>query len=287
MKIIAIDIGGTNTRVALYDESLKKLDYKKITSHPRNYEETMNQVVEFINGHQGVEAIGISAPGPADYQKGVFFNLPNLPGWRNFHFIDFLKQKTNVKNIKAQNDANLMALAHHYHFKRTKDDVTQFFTVSTGIGAGLIIENKIFAGSKGFGQEIANLPAAWNKESGFGYGQGSIELYASGKGLSLRSNMKAQELLSKYNYEDNKIIEEAIESLANLIAISAAFVNPNLIVFDGSVARYNKWYIMKAIEISRKRMFESQWNSLEFKFSELDDDAALIGAFHLVTKNNS
>lgn len=276
-----IDIGGTNTRVALCENGniSNKISFKTNTSNPV---ETLTKVAEYINEQENISGIGISAPGPADYDEGKFFELPNLSGWTNFEFIKFLKEKTRIENIKSQNDANLMALAHHFEFGGTERDVTQFFTVSTGLGAGLVINNKVFTGFNGLAQEIAQAPLAWKQESGKGLTDGAIELFSSGSGIECRGNKTTQEVLN--DREGHKeIVQDAIEALANLLATSIAFMNPSKIIFDGSVARYNQWYIDEAIKIAESRTNHNQFKAVEFHMAKLGDDAALIGAFHLVS----
>lgn len=280
MKIIAIDIGGTSTRVALFHDINKK-EIKKFATN-QIFEEQIKQIVDTINSfNENISAISISAPGPADYLTGVFGDLPNIPLWKGKNILQSIKNATGVANVVCQNDANLMALAHHYYFNNQKG-ITQFFTISTGLGAGLIIDNRIFQGAYGYAQEIANLPVAFNPEQGKGLGKGAVEYFASGSGIALRTKMQTQEALNQYNSNDQikSIIDEAIDALANAIATHVAIINPSLIVFDGSVARNNHWYIEKAIQIARERSFAVQFEKLEFKFAELGDDAALIGAYH-------
>lgn len=286
-KYATIDIGGTNTRMAIFDETQKRIDYKKIDTNINDMNATISIIVDFLKTNK-VKDVAMAIPGPANYRTGQIFATPNLPGWRNQNVFNALRDKINLDTLVAENDANLMALAQHHHFRKSKEDITQFFTVSTGLGAGLVIDNKIFVGARGYAQEVAQAPVSWNKDDvGGGFGEGAVEYFASGNGLLARSQKhgitKTAELFKEYKNGTKfaiEIVEEGIEALANLIAVSAALINPSCMVFDGSVARNNKWYVEKAIQKSKSRMFEQQFNSIDFKFSELDDDAALLGAYH-------
>ncbi|MCK5867236.1 MAG: ROK family protein [Mycoplasmataceae bacterium] len=277
-KYISIDIGGTNARIA-YWENGEIISRDKFGTNPKDPKETLDKLVDFINQKEGIEGVGISIPGPLDFVNGYMVDSNNMKGWNHFKFIEYMKEKTSILNIKFQNDANLMALANHYNFKQNENDITQFFTVSTGLGAGLIINNKIFTGNNFLAQEVDHLPSSWKNEGGNGLKPGSVELYASGSGISFRAGKDAEEVFS--NKEEYKeVIQDGIEAIANLIATTCALINPTIIVFDGSVAIHNKWYIDEAIELSKERMFKEQIP--RFEFSTFSDDSGLIGAYRLV-----
>ena len=291
--IAAIDIGGTNTRIAIYGKNEKDLvertSFLTIKEDPKK---NFLAIISFVKKFKDIKAISMSFPGVAPKDAKKFNVMVNLPKWNFFPFYDFVKKESGIKKIFMENDANVMALANHYYFKQNLQDITQFFTVSTGLGAGLIINNQIFKGANSWAQEIAHLPTAWKAEAGKNLGLGSVEYFSSGSGLLLRiqkqglkiKNTKELFELYPHNTKAKKVIDEGIEALANLIAIHCSIVNPNLIVFDGSVARHNHWYVEKAIALSKARMFEGQFNSTKFKFAQLDDDSALIGSY-LLAKN--
>lgn len=262
------------------------MEVKKFATE-QMFEEQIRKITQTINSFdQVIDAITIAAPGPADYKKGKFGCLTNIPQWENHNIIQSLRQSTGIDKIICQNDANLMALAHHHHFKN-QNGVTQFFTISTGFGAGLVIDNKIFTGANGYAQEIAMLPASFNPEKGEGFGEGALEYFASGAGITKRSGLLAHEAFKQYetNEDAKVVIDEAIDTLANTIAIFVAIINPSLFVFDGSVARNNKWFVEKAIEKAKTRAWAVQFEKLRFEFAELGDDAALIGAYFNALSN--
>ena len=279
-NIVCIDIGGTNTRVSQIEDGKILKTFKFNTF--QEFDKEIKEIVTTIKKIEiDVKGISISAPGPANYETGKFGWLPNLQEWENENIITSLKDEFKDIKIIANNDANLMALAHHNYFDN-KDGITQFFTVSTGLGMGLIIDNKIFKGFNGAAQEVANAPLAFSHESGKNLGKGSLEYFASGSGIALRTKMDTRDAFEKYGKNDKvkQIIDEGIETLANAIATSAAFINPNLMIFDGSVARNNRWYVERAFSIAKDRMMKEQAQVLKMNFAEIGDDAALIGAYY-------
>ncbi|UWV94397.1 ROK family protein [Mycoplasmopsis cynos] len=67
--------------------------------------------------------------------------------WKNFDVKQYLLKNTQIKDIVFENDANVILLINHVYYKKNLNDVSQFYTISTGFGSGLIINNKIFHGN--------------------------------------------------------------------------------------------------------------------------------------------
>ena len=82
---VGIDVGGTNTRVALINEEYKILERIKFSTDSKDPEVTLQKIGEIIKGFaKEIEGIGISCPGPLDLIGGVVLTPPNLPGWHYF-----------------------------------------------------------------------------------------------------------------------------------------------------------------------------------------------------------
>lgn len=287
MKIATADIGGTNTRFALFKKN-KFWSKVKFETNKNNYRETLNHIAHLCKLHK-IECLALCIPGPADYDKGIVLNTPNLPGWVNKNIKKYLFKHTNLKEIITENDANVMALANHKYYKQKKSDVTQFFTVSTGLGAGLIINDQIYVGKNHLAQEIARAPLGTDEDDSFHLLPYSVELYASGTGIELRYNkltgekLNAKKIFALYPNNENakKIINEGIDSLARTISTSLAFLNPSLVVFGGSVSEHNNWFIEKAIEKAKTYTIKSQYQNVKFAFDPYTDFSAVMGLYCL------
>lgn len=289
MKIGSIDIGGTNTRVAIFENDImvRKFKYPTVQNSATI---SLEPIIQKINEEE-IEYLAICVPGPADYKNGLIFSPPSMQGWWNFDFKEFITENTKVKNVFFENDANAMAMAVHKEFNQGIDDVTQFFTISTGLGAGLIIKDEIFVGVNYAAQEINSLPAAFIKEDGKNIKMGGVELFSAGSGLEKRARKRNRNWTTKDIFElyetdvlAKRLIDEGIETLANLIAISLAMLNPSQIVFGGSVALRNNWYVIKAIEQAEARSLPTQYNNVKFRFTSYGDDTALYGLFEIAKK---
>ena len=147
---VGIDVGGTNTRVALINEEYKILERIQFSTDSKDPEVTLNKIGEIIKGFgKEVEGIGISCPGPLDLIEGVVLTPPNLPGWHHLTLSKRLEEITGVR-VCLENDANLACLAEALEGAGAGKHFVQFLTISTGVGAGLCINGKIYHGAKGY-----------------------------------------------------------------------------------------------------------------------------------------
>ncbi|QJB71423.1 ROK family protein [Mycoplasma sp. 1654_15] len=283
-----IDIGGTNTRFALFenDKIVKKIRFK---TDVNNYKKVLDKILDLVKQYN-INAIALCIPGPADYKKGIILSSPNLVGWNGINIKEYLLNNSKLEYAIFENDANAMALANHTHFKNNKKGVTQFYTISTGFGAGLVINNKIFHGANGFAQEIAHIPTSKTFHKKHHLNNYAAELFASGTGMSLRAQDKnlehidAKNIIAKYEeHEDYKqIVDDCIDTIARTISTTIGILNPNLMVFGGSVAEHNYWIIEKAIKKAKHWTNPDQWKSVEFKKDAFGDDSALFGLYYLI-----
>jgi glucokinase len=140
-----------------------------------------------------ITSIGISCGGPLDSKKGVVLSPPNLPGWDNVEIVKYFEQKFSIPT-SIQNDANACALAE-WKFgagKGTKNMV--FITLGTGLGAGLIIDGRLYSGTNDNAGEVGHIRL--DSFGPVGYGKaGSFEGFCSGGGIAQIARIKAMEKL--------------------------------------------------------------------------------------------
>ena len=176
---IGVDIGGTKCAVVLGNE---KEIVRKIYFETTTYEKTIANIQSAIHSLGKAEAIGISCGGPLDMKTGVIQSPPNLIGWNNVPITQYL---SNVFNIPAYlcNDADACALAEHRYGHGRGVDNMIFLTFGTGMGAGLILNGKLYSGTSGMAGEIGHV--RMNAHGPVGYGkQGSFEGFCSGGGIA-------------------------------------------------------------------------------------------------------
>lgn len=186
--LAGIDIGGTKCAVVLGDGGRI---VKQTVFQTAGYSETMTRIFHEIEKLGQFEAIGISCGGPVDIRQGVIQSPPNLPGWENVPIVSMLEKQFGVP-ASLQNDANACAIAE-WRFgagQGTKNLI--FLTFGTGLGAGLILEGKLYCGTNGMAGEIGHIRMADTGPVGFGKA-GSLEGFCSGGGIAQLGRMRALE----------------------------------------------------------------------------------------------
>lgn len=188
--LLGVDIGGTKCAVTLGLSKDGDIDIKDRLAFPTtDVEDTITHIESSIeeilkrNSLTGkdVSAIGISCGGPLDSSTGVIMSPPNLPGWDNIPIVSILSEKFGVP-AAVHNDANACALAE-WKFGAGKGCRNMvFMTFGTGLGAGLVLDGKLYTGTNDNAGELGHIRL---EEYGpVGYGKsGSFEGFCSGGGI--------------------------------------------------------------------------------------------------------
>ena len=209
--IIGIDIGGTKTAVVLglttsdgkVPSVLEKVEFPTETeAGPEQAIARIENAVQSILKKQKKETIGgigISCGGPLDSQNGLILSPPNLPGWDSIPIVNRLEAKFGLP-VGIQNDANACALAEWKWGagKGTRNMI--FLTFGTGLGAGLILNGKLYSGTSGMAGEVGHIRL--EKDGPEGYGKaGSFEGFCSGGGIA----QLAKEIIGSSNRKDTSL----------------------------------------------------------------------------------
>lgn len=204
-KIIGIDIGGTKCAATLGFLSEKdeisiasKKSFPTIPGNPQMVVERFFETVDALlrqnkTSESDIDAIGISCGGPLDSKTGTIMNPPNLPGWDGIKIAEIFEDKYKTA-CGLQNDANACALAE-WKFgagKGLKNMV--FMTFGTGLGSGLILDGKLYAGTNDNAGEIGHIRLSEFGPVGYGK-SGSFEGFCSGGGIAQIAKMKVLERL--------------------------------------------------------------------------------------------
>ena len=283
---ISIDIGGTNTRVSLISDEYKVVDYDSFRTDAQDPIATLNQIKAVIDGfeHKSI-GIGVSCPGPLDLKKGIVLRSPNLPGWHNFELVKEMRELLEL-DVYLENDANLAGLAEASFGAGKEYDYVQYLTVSTGLGGGFTVNQKIYQGAHGFAQEIANVIL---QPGGFKVGnlmEGSLESLASGTGIVARAQAAGIEaehagivndLAIAGNEDCQVIMTEAKEYLANAIATIYAFLDPEIVVLGGSVALKIDNFIEDVEALVKTKVYDVVAENVRLRKAELGEDNGILG----------
>lgn len=190
MKYTGIDIGGTKCAVIVGDDNGVK---EKIRFDTTDVTETLGNITKATEKLGVGEAIGISCGGPLDSKKGIIMSPPNLPGWDNIEIVKLLEEKFGVP-VGIQNDANACALAEWKYGAGKGCENMIFLTFGTGMGAGLILDGRLYSGTNDMAGEIGHI--RMEPYGPVGYGKsGSFEGFCSGGGIAEIGKTVARESL--------------------------------------------------------------------------------------------
>lgn len=288
---VAIDIGGTNTRVALADEELNIIERKQFATDSENLDVTLGKIAEVIKSFDcDIVGAGMSCPGPLDLINGKILTPPNLKGqWHNLKVAEELSKLIN-KPVYLENDANLAGLAEAVVGEGKDYNYVQFFTVSTGLGAGFVINKEIYHGAHGFGNEVANCVMMKDGPSHGSIIPGGIEAISSGTaitsravkaGLDVKHAGEVNDLAKAGNEVAKQIVDDAKEYLANFIGVVYGYADPEIVILGGSVALKIDGFVEEVEALAKERVYEIMKPYVKVRKSTLNEDSGLIGAAYL------
>ncbi|SFD43551.1 ROK family protein [Clostridium uliginosum] len=305
--VIGVDLGGTKISTALSNLNGEVISQ---TTVPTNAVEgeipVLNRIIESVEKvikdggvtYKDVKAIGIGSPGPLDAEKGVIIYTPNLP-FKDFNLVEPLKKKFDVP-VFLDNDANVAAIGEYmFGAGRGAKDVL-FFTVSTGVGGGAILNGKIYRGHTSNALEIGHMTVAADGPRCNCGNIGCVEATSSGTAIAKRGqeaiNSKVETSLRKYDkitsYEvfleaaagdpvAKDIIDNALNYLGIAIANSVSIFDPEIIIIGGGVSKAGDIVFETIRKVVDKRCFKSMAASVKIVPAGLGTDAGVIGAVAL------
>jgi glucokinase len=270
--LLGFDIGGTKCAVVLAKEHNSELSIigKEIlpTDKPANemLAKLFSTAEEILRQGQvsfdRLKGIGISCGGPLNSRTGTILCPPNLPGWNNIPVVSMAEEYFGCKAL-LQNDANAGALAEWKIGAAKGYKNIIFLTFGTGMGAGLILDGRLYSGTSDLAGEVGHVRLAEGGPVGFGK-DGSFEGFCSGGGIARLAQAKAKEILQAgrttlfcssaeelHNIDAKKVAEAAYAGdpvaadiyktcayyLGQGIALLIDILNPEIIVLGSIYAR--------------------------------------------------
>ena len=251
-KIVwGLDIGGTKTALCAANEAGEILARRQLPTRDfPGWEALLETLIAW--GRESLpapQAVGVSCGGPLDSQRGLILSPPNLPGWDEVPITAWLRQRTGAPAF-LQNDANACALAEWCYGAGRGTRNMVFLTFGTGLGAGLILDGRLYAGTNGMAGEAGHIRLA--EEGPVGYGKaGSMEGFCSGGGLAQLAQMRmgraltARELCALAEAGDAQAVDAlrlSARMLGRGLAVLIDLINPQRIVIGSIFARAEKWF---------------------------------------------
>lgn len=197
--MLGFDIGGTKCAVTVGEEIDGILNIKNKMVIPTDHKISAYEMIDKMCDMAATMTddfshIGISCGGPLDNKRGVIISPPNLPTFRNIEIADYLKKKYGGF-VRLENDADACAFAEWKYGAGRGCQNMIFLTFGTGLGAGLILNGKLYTGANGNAGEVGHIRLRNTGPVGFGKA-GSFEGFVSGGGIAQLGKTSAREQLA-------------------------------------------------------------------------------------------
>lgn len=306
---VGIDIGGTKIASLISSEKMEIVDRvefatKSIEDPLKTIEKIFENIDEQLERNKidkkEIISFGISCGGPLDSKKGIIMSPPNLKGWDNIEIVSMF-EKRYQKTTYLQNDANACALAEWKVGAGKGLENIIFLTFGTGMGAGLILNNRLYVGTSDMAGEVGHIRIS--EDGPIGYGKkGSFEGFCSGGGIArlgrellldekaykgnLKASMTTKEIAIEARGGDElaiKILNISAESLGKGLAILIDLLNPEAIVIGSVFARCEDLFRKPMEKILKKEALKVSLGSCKILKAELDEAIGDYGAIITAT----
>jgi glucokinase len=265
---IGVDIGGTKTAIVASEQLpdvSARLQFATIPA--KGPDRALEMIVTSIGAilktrglpKSAIRAIGVSCGGPLDPVRGIIQSPPNLATWVDVPIKEILERQFGVR-CNVENDANAGAVAEHRYGAGRGVDNMIFLTMGTGLGAGIILDERLYRGTDNLAGEIGHVRLTRGGPVGYRK-RGSVEGWASGGGMAQvarqvvddarkrgrrtiltthRGTLTARDVAAAAKRGDvlaMRIVRSTGERLGQVLAILVDILNPERIVIGGLAMR--------------------------------------------------
>lgn len=290
MKILAFDIGGTEIKYALCDESFNLTEKKSIpTNAHEGGKRIIERVIEIIKSCDGIDRVGISTAGQVDSVKGeIVFATDTIPGYTGVKIKELVQKETGIPTA-VENDVNSAALGEAIFGAGIGEKSFICLTYGTGIGGAIYLDGKLFTGNSFSAGEFGHIVTHQGGRKCTCGGEGCYEAYASTTALvndvneKLGLSLNGREIFERFDDPEIKAvidlwIDEIVTGLKSLVYI----FNPALIVAGGGIM--NEEYITKEINARLQSQLMNSFKKLRVVKAQMGNDANKLGAAYLASK---
>ncbi|HHT9130311.1 MAG TPA: ROK family protein [Candidatus Brocadiaceae bacterium] len=303
--VIGIDLGGTNLKAGLVGKDGKithRLSIK--TNYNADSQAISNQIFELIDeiikdAHvkkSDIIGVGLGSPGLIDKKGETIIFSPNLPRWRNIPIKLFVTERFSMPCV-LENDANAAAWGEKWVGAGKDVNSLVMLTLGTGIGGGIVIDNKLWRGANNVAAEIGHMIIHMDGPKCSCGNNGCIEAYASAtamvrrfkeslKGGASSSLKDSREITAKMindaAFQGDRASLDIIEETGRYLGIALVNVmhilNPEMIVLTGGMIGSGELLMNPIRQVTKQKAFEASYRDTKIVFSQLGNDAGIIGA---------
>ncbi len=304
-----LDLGGTTCKCGLFTtdgELVEKWEVPTDTTNGgvnilKNLAQTVTDKMQEKNiPAEEIWGVGIGIPGPIS-DDGVVNRCVNL-GWGVFNVEKEFSELLGGIRVKAGNDANVAALGEAWMGAAKEYSSSVMVTLGTGVGGGVIIDDKIISGASGAAGEIGHLRVNYQEENACGCGKhGCLEQYCSATGIARLARIRLAEnddasslrdinpIDAKAVFDEAKkgdvvakdIVKKACAYLAQGLQVISCVANPEAFVIGGGVSKAGQ-YLIDEIEYRFNQIAFHGCTNTKIVLASLGNDAGIYGAMKMI-----
>ena len=269
---IAIDLGGTNVRVASVVPGGKVVRVLVEPSLSTGSEgEVLEQLYRLIDDLMSpeVDGIGIGVPSVVDTERGIVYNVVGIPSWKEVHLKDLLEKRYHVR-VAVDNDCNCFALGVTRFGKDGPHKEAFCATLGTGVGGSLIVDGRLYRGRNAGAGEIGSIP----------YLDKDYEYYCSsrffvGKGTTGKDTAIAA---AGGDPKALAIMDEFGSHIGKLVQMIMFAYDPSVIILGGSIAKAFPLYSEPMWRVINEFPYPKSVENLNLYATDLDHPGILGAA---------
>lgn len=304
--VVGLDVGGTTMKAGVVTGAGRPLSQLSLPTEPERGQEqglaTMAECIRRAVQDAGltmdrIAAIGVATPGSMDIAAGLILDPPNLKPWKNVPVRQYIADTFKLPTA-FQNDANAAAYGEYWVGAGQEFKSMVLFTLGTGIGGGIILDDKILEGAQSHGGELGHTKIEFENGRLCGCGhRGCLEAYASATAVVKRTSealsagaksslIDSPDLTAKDVFDaaaaGDALAATIVDRTARCLAVGAAnamhSINPEMICFAGGMVAAGEAFLNRIKRYVWDYAFELPAERTEIRYATLGSDAGMIGA---------
>lgn len=275
MALLGIDIGGTNIRVGRVEGQAITNVLSERIENKLSEEAVLQQLYGMLTKMitDDITGIGVGVPSSVDPVAGIVYKVSNIPSWKEVPLKALLEKQFHIP-VFINNDANCFILGEKYYGKAQHASSAVGLIVGTGLGSGLVFNNKLYNGLNCGAGEVGLIP----------FRDSILEHYCCGQFFERSYSISASEaatLAYSGNAKALAMFEEFGANLGQAINIILAVYSPEVIVLGGSVPKAFALFEPSMRKVMSSFLFAKTVQEVQLVVSEIDN-VAIYGAASLV-----
>jgi glucokinase len=269
--IIGVDLGGTKIQVGRIRKNKIEKEYYSPISADKCEDVILNEVIAAIEQvySNDIEGIGVGVPGIVEVDRGIVYDIVNIPAWKEVFLKDKLEVHFNCP-VYVNNDANCFVLGEKYFGRARGYQNVVGITLGTGFGAGIIIHNHLYTGRNCGAGEFGMVP----------YKDRNYEYYCSSQFFAEMHAGNGHRFFERAEQGDKQALEifgEFGYHIGQAITMILFTIDPEIIIIGGSISKSYKYFNSEMWKVLEDFPYKPTRNNLKIEVTD-SPKIAILGA---------